>query len=230
MGICQSIISRRQTSNNHIESIAKPIKQNFNTTINEDNNNRIIDNTMDYHDPNRDFDDNAFNIYDKTIKDDSSEGKDETNDTINNRTPALYKYLPNSIKDSSATNNSIINSMNSNQQEELFKKGDIMSSDYFLTKLGAKSNIFSSVINEKGETPLSESYASQNNNKKSGYNQIGYINKSMESKSNYENRINTSIHGSYADISQSAYLYVPREDQAPAIDIGGISESMLQSD
>ena len=230
MGICQSIISRRQTSNNHIESIAKPIKQNFNTTINEDNNNRIIDNTMDYHDPNRDFDDNAFNIYDKTIKDDSSEGKDETNDTINNRTPALYKYLPNSIKDSSATNNSIINSMNSNQQEELFKKGDIMSSDYFLTKLGTKSNIFSSVTNEKGETPLSESYASQNNNKKSGYNQIGFINKSMGSKSNYENRINTSIHGSYADISQSAYLYVPREDQAPAIDIGGISESMLQSD
>ena len=229
MGICQSIISRRQTSNNHIESIAKPIKQNFNTTINEDNNNRIIDNTMDYHDPNRDFDDNAFNIYDKNIKDDSSEGKDETKDTIN-KIPALHKYLINSIKDSSATNNSIINSMNSNQQEELFKKGDIMSSDYFLTKLGAKSNIFSSAINEKGEAPLSESYASQNNNKKSGYNQIGYINKSMGSKSNYENRINTSIHGSYADISQSAYLYVPREDQAPAIDIGGISESMLQSD
>ena len=230
MGICQSIISRRQTSNNHIESIAKPIKQNFNTTINEDNNNnRIIDNTMEYHDPNRDFDDNAFNIYDKNIKDDSSEGKDETKDTIN-KIPALHKYLINSIKDSSATNNSIINSMNSNQQEELFKKGDIMSSDYFLTKLGAKSNIFSSAINEKGEAPLSESYASQNNNNKSGYNQIGYINKSMGSKSNYENRINTSIHGSYADISQSAYLYVPREDQAPAIDIGGISESMLQSD
>ena len=229
MGICQSIISRRQTSNNHIESIAKPIKQNFNTTINEDNNNRIIDNTMDYHDPNRDFDDNAFNIYDKNIKDDSSEGKDETKDTIN-KIPALHKYLINSIKDSSATNNSIINSMNSNQQEELFKKGDIMSSDYFLTKLGAKSNIFSSAINEKGEAPLSESYASQNNNNKSGYNQIGYINKSMGSKSNSENRINTSIHGSYADISQSAYLYVPREDQAPAIDIGGISESMLQSD
>ena len=230
MGICQSIISRRQTSNNHIENIAKPIKQNFNTTINEDNNNnRIIDNTMEYHDPNRDFDDNAFNIYDKNIKDDSSEGKDETKDTIN-KIPALHKYLINSIKDSSATNNSIINSMNSNQQEELFKKGDIMSSDYFLTKLGAKSNIFSSVINEKGETPLSESYASQNNNKKSGYNQIGYINKSMGSKSNSENRINTSIHGSYADISLSAYLYVPKEDQAPAIDIGGISESMLQSD
>ena len=230
MGICQSIISRRQTSNNHIENIAKPIKQNFNTTINEDNNNnRIIDNTMEYHDPNRDFDDNAFNIYDKNIKDDSSEGKDETKDTIN-KIPALHKYLINSIKDSSATNNSIINSMNSNQQEELFKKGDIMSSDYFLTKLGAKSNIFSSAINEKGEAPLSESYASQNNNKKSGYNQIGYINKSMGSKSNSENRINTSIHGSYADISLSAYLYVPKEDQAPAIDIGGISESMLQSD
>ena len=229
MGICQSIFGRQQTSNNHMESIAKPIKQNFNTTINEDNNNnRIIDNTMEYHDPNRDFDDNAFNIYDKTIKDDSSEGKDETKDTIN-KIPALHKYLINSIKDSSATNNSIINSMNSNQQEELFKKGDIMSSDYFLTKLGAKSNIFSSAINEKGEAPLSESYASQNNNNKSGYNQIGYINKSMGSKSNSENRINTSIHGSYAGISQSAYLYVPREDQAPAIDIGGISESMLQS-
>ena len=229
MGICQSIFGRQQTSNNHMESIAKPIKQNFNTTINEDNNNnRIIDNTMEYHDPNRDFDDNAFNIYDKNIKDDSSEGKDETKDTIN-KIPALHKYLINSIKDSSATNNSIINSMNSNQQEELFKKGDIMSSDYFLTKLGAKSNIFSSAINEKGEAPLSESYASQNNNNKSGYNQIGYINKSMGSKSNSENRINTSIHGSYAGISQSAYLYVPREDQAPAIDIGGISESMLQS-
>ncbi len=229
MGICQSIISRRQTSNNHIESIAKPIKQNFNTTINEDNNNnRIIDNTMEYHDPNRDFDDNAFNIYDKNIKDDSSEGKDETKDTIN-KIPALHKYLINSIKDSSATNNSIINSMNSNQQEELFKKGDIMSSDYFLTKLGAKSNIFSSAINEKGEAPLSESYASQNNNNKSGYNQIGYINKSMGSKSNSENRINTSIHGSYAGISQSAYLSVPKEDQEPITDIGEISESMLQS-
>ena len=148
MGICQSIIGRQQTSNNHMESIAKPIKQNFDTAINEDNNNnRIIDNTMEYHDPNRDFDDNAFNIYDKNIKDDSSEGKDETKDTIN-KIPALHKYLINSIKDSSATNNSIINSMNSNQQEELFKKGDIMSSDYFLTKLGANSNIFSSAINE----------------------------------------------------------------------------------
>ena len=228
MGICQSIIGRQQTSNNHMESIAKPIKQNFNTTINEDNNNRIIDNTMDYHDPNRDFDDNAFNIYDKNIKDDSSEGKDETKDTIN-KIPALYKYLPNSIKDSSATNNSIINSMNSNQQEELFKKGDIMSSDYFLTKLGAKSNIFSSAINEKGEAPLSESYASQNNNNKSGYNQIGYINKSMGSKSNSENRINTSIHGSYAGTSQSAYIYFPKEDEPPITDIGEISESMLQS-
>ena len=229
MGICQSIIGRQQTSNNHMESIAKPIKQNFNTTINEDNNNnRIIDNTMEYHDPNRDFDDNAFNIYDKNIKDDSSEGKDETKDTIN-KIPALHKYLINSIKDSSATNNSIINSMNSNQQEELFKKGDIMSSDYFLTKLGAKSNIFSSAINEKGEAPLSESYASQNNNNKSGYNQIGYINKSMGSKSNSENRINTSIHGSYAGISQSAYIYFPKEDQPPITDIGEISESMLQS-
>ena len=228
MGICQSIIGRQQTSNNHMESIAKPIKQNFNTTINEDNNNRIIDNTMEYHDPNRDFDDNAFNIYDKNIKDDSSEGKDETKDTIN-KIPALHKYLINSIKDSSATNNSIINSMNSNQQEELFKKGDIMSSDYFLTKLGAKSNIFSSAINEKGEAPLSESYASQNNNNKSGYNQIGYINKSMGSKSNSENRINTSIHGSNAGISQSAYIYFPKEDEPPITDIGEISESMLQS-
>ena len=229
MGICKSIIGRQQTSNNHMESIAKPIKQNFNTTINEDNNNnRKIDNTMEYHDPNRDFDDNAFNIYDKNIKDDSSEGKDETKDTIN-KIPALHKYLINSIKDSSATNNSIINSMNSNQQEELFKKGDIMSSDYFLTKLGAKSNIFSSAINEKGEAPLSESYASQNNNNKSGYNQIGYINKSMGSKSNSENRINTSIHGSYAGISQSAYIYFPKEDEPPITDIGEISESMLQS-
>ncbi len=51
----------------------------------------------------------------------------------------------------------------------------------------------------------------------------------MGSKSNYENRINTSMHGSYAGVSQSAYLYVPRADEPPITDIGEISESMLQS-
>ena len=119
--------------------------------------------------------------------------------------------------------------MNSNQQEEIFKKGDLLSSDFFLNKLGVNPNIYSSAINENGEKPLSESYASQNNNNKSGYNQIGYINKSMGSKSNSENRINTSIHGSYAGISQRAYIYFPKEDEPPITDIGEISESMLQS-
>ena len=101
-----------------------------------------------------------------------------------------------------------------------------MNSDIFLK--GEKSNIFSSTRYENGEKPLPESYAYQNDNNINGDNQIGYINKSMESKSNYENRINTSIHGSYANISKSAYIYVPKEDQAPATDIGEISESMLQ--
>ena len=131
-----------------------------------------------------------------------------------------------SIYDSTSTKNSLMYSTNSSKQEEIFKKGDIMNSDYFLK--GEESNIFSSTRYENGEKPLPENYDYQNDNNISGYNKIGFINKSMGSKSNYENRINTSIHGSYAGISQSAYLSVPKEDQEPGTDIGEISESMLQ--
>ena len=226
MGLCESSSSEGKNSNNNIENNMKSIKENLNNPKNGDsnnnNNNKMLDNTMDYLPPNKDSNDNAINNDDK--KDDSSEEKDETDDTINKR-PPLHIYNSKSIYDSTATNNSIMYSTNSSNQKEIFKKGDIVNSDYFIN--GEKSIIFSSTRYENGEKPLSESYASQNNNNISGYNQIGYINKSMGSKSNYENRINTSIHESYAGISQSAYLNVPREDQTPMTDIGEISESML---
>ena len=226
MGICEPIKGSRKVSNDGEKSNNEQKQKNFETPNNGNSNNNISDNTMDYDDPNKDFDDNPLNFYDKDIKDDSSVEKDETiNTTL--KIPELRRYLDKSIKASAVTNNSLMYSTNSNNQEEIYKKGDILNSDYFLTKLGENPNIFSSTRYENGEKPLSESYASQNNNNISGYNQIGYINKSMGSKSNYENRINTSIHESYAGISQSAYLNVPREDQTPMTDIGEISESML---
>ena len=229
MGICGSIFGRGKKSNNNIQRNIEQKKENFDIPKNgNSNNNNNLDNTMDYHDPYRDFDDNAFNYCDKDKKDDSSGGKETNNTTL--KIPELHKYLIKSIKDSTATNNSLMYSTNSSQQKEYFKKGDeIMNSDYFLTKIGEKSNIFSSTRYENGEKPLPESYDYQNDNNISGYNKIGFINKSMGSKSNYENRINTSIHGSYAGISQSAYLSVPKVDQEPGTDIGEISESMLQS-
>ena len=225
MGICESNPGKGNKSNNNLNSNIKPIKENLDTqkygSSNNNNNNKMLDNTKDYLPPNKDCNDNAINNYDK--KDDSSEEKDETNYT---KRPPLHIFNPNFIYDSTHTNNSLMYSTNSSQQEEIFKKGDTMNSDIFLK--GEKSNIFSSTRYENGEKPLPESYTYQNDNNINGDNKIGYINKSMESKSNYENRINTSIHGSYANIKQSAYIYVPKEDQAPATDIGEISESMLQ--
>ena len=226
MGVCESNPGKGNKSNNNLNSNIKPIKENLDTqkygSSNNNNNNKMLDNTKDYLPPNKDCNDNAINNYDK--KDDSSEEKDETNYTTSKR-PPLHIINPKSIYDSTSTKNSLMYSTNSSKQEEIFKKGDIMNSDYF--KKGEESNIFSSTRYENGEKPLSESYISHNNNI-SEYNQNGYINKSMGSKSNYENRINTSIHGSYAGISQSAYLSVPKEDQEPGTDIGEISESMLQ--
>ena len=228
MGVCESNPGKGNKSNNNLNSNIKPIKENLDTqkygssNNNNNNNNKMLGNTMDYLPPNKDCNDNAINNFDK--KDDSSEEKDETNYTTSKR-PPLHIFNPKSIYDSTSTKNSLMYSTNSSKQEEIFKKGDIMNSDYF--SKGEESNIFSSTRYENGEKPLSESYISHNNNI-SGYNQNGYINKSMGSKSNYENRINTSIHGSYAGISQSAYLSVPKEDQEPITDIGEISESMLQ--
>ncbi len=226
MGICESNPGKGNKSNNNLNSNINPIKENLDTqkygSSNNNNNNKMLDNTKDYLPQNKDCNDNAINNYDK--KDDSSEEKDETNYTTSKR-PPLHIFNPKSIYDSTSTKNSLMYSTNSSKQEEIFKKGDIMNSDYFLK--GEESNIFSSTRYENGEKPLSESYISHNNNI-SEYNQNGYINKSMGSKSNYENRINTSIHGSYAGMSQSAYLSVPKEDQEPGTDIGEISESMLQ--
>ena len=226
MGVCESNPGKGNKSNNNLNSNIKPIKENLDTqkygSSNNNNNNKMLGNTMDYLPPNKDCNDNAINNFDK--KDDSSEEKDETNYTTSKR-PPLHIFNPKSIYDSTSTKNSLMYSTNSSKQEEIFKKGDIMNSDYF--SKGEESNIFSSTRYENGEKPLSESYISHNNNI-SGYNKIGFINKSMGSKSNYENRINTSIHGSYAGISQSAYLSVPKEDQEPGTDIGEISESMLQ--
>ena len=225
MGICESNPGKGNKSNNNLNSNIKPIKENLDTqkygSSNNNNNNKMLDNTKDYLPPNKDCNDNAINNFDK--KDDSSEEKDETNYTTSKR-PPLHIFNPKSIYDSTSTKNSLMYSTNSSKQEEIFKKGDIMNSDFLK---GEESNIFSSTRYENGEKPLSESYISHNNNI-SGYNKIGFINKSMGSKSNYENRINTSIHGSYAGISQSAYLSVPKEDQEPGTDIGEISESMLQ--
>ena len=227
MGICESNPGKGNKSNNNLNSNIKPIKENLDTqkygSSNNNNNNKMLDNTKDYLPPNKDCNDNAINNFDK--KDDSSEEKDETNYTTSKR-PPLHIFNPKSIYDSTSTKNSLMYSTNSSKQEEIFKKGDIMNSDYF--SKGEESNIFSSTRYENGEKPLPERYDYQNDNNISGYNKIGFINKSMGSKSNYENRINTSIHGSYAGISQSAYLSVPKEDQEPGTDIGEISESMLQ--
>ena len=226
MGICESNPGKGNKSNNNLNSNIKPIKENLDTqkygSSNNNNNNKMLDNTKDYLPPNKDCNDNAINNFDK--KDDSSEEKDETNYTTSKR-PPLHIFNPKSIYDSTSTKNSLMYSTNSSKQEEIFKKGDIMNSDFLK---GEESNIFSSTRYENGEKPLPESYAYQNDNNINGDNQIGFINKSMGSKSNYENRINTSIHGSYAGISQSAYLSVPKEDQEPGTDIGEISESMLQ--